>query len=67
MKTLLINGEPIDFDKNYSVSYVTNQGVPGKSGENHKNIEVHAVEDMCNLLEEKGTYHAELYGTFEII
>ena len=67
IQTLLINGEPIDFDKNYSVSYVTNQGVPGKYGENHKNIEVHAVEAMCNLLEEKGTYHAELYGTFEII
>lgn len=67
IQTLLIKGEPVDLDKTYSVSYVTNQGAPNKYGENHKNLEVHAIEAMRNFLKEKEVYHAELFGMFEII
>jgi len=67
IQTLLIKGEPVDLDKHYSVSYVTNQGVPNKYGENHKKLEVHAIEAMRNFLKEKEVYHATLFGTFEII
>src|SRR5690625_6278820 len=67
IQTLLIKGEPVDLDKHYSDSYVKNQGVPNKYGENHKNLEVHVIEAMRNFIKEKEVYNAELFGTFEII
>lgn len=67
IQTLLIKGEPVDLDKIYSVSYVTNQGVPNKYGKNHKNLEVHAIEAMRGFLKEKEVYHAKFFGTFELI
>ena len=67
IQTLLVAGKPVDLDKTYSVSYVTNQGVPSKYGKNHQNLEVHAIEALRNYLKENEVYHAKLLGTFEII
>lgn len=67
IQTLLVAGKPVDLDKTYSVSYVTNQGVPSKYGKNHQNLEVHAIAALRNYLKENEVYHAKLLGTFEII
>lgn len=64
---IFIGDEPIDLNKTYFVSYVTNQGVPAKYGKNHTALDVHAIEAMENYLKEKETYHAKLLDTFEII
>lgn len=67
IQTLLVDEKPVDLNKTYSVSYVTNQGVPNKYGKNHQSLEVHAIEAMRNYLKEKEVYHAKLFGTYEII
>ena len=67
IQKLLIKNEPIDMEKIYSVSYVTNQGVPKKYGKNHKNLDIHAIEALRNFLKNKDVYHPQLFGTFELI
>lgn len=67
IQKLLIGEEAIDLDRIYSVSYVTNQGVPEKYGEEHTYLDMHAIEAMKIFLKEKEIYHAKLFGTFEMI
>lgn len=67
IQKLLVGDERIDKDKTYSVSYVTHQGVPGKYGKDHKNLEVHAIEALQNFLKIQNIYHPQLFGTFELI
>ena len=67
VQKLFIAGEEVIPDKEYTVSYVTNQGVPKKFGKEHKNLEKHAVEAMMDYLAEMGPYEKELRGTYQIV
>ena len=67
VQKLFIAGEEVIPDKEYNVSYVTNQGVPKKFGKEHKNLEKHAVEAMMDYLAEMGPYEKELRGTYQIV
>lgn len=67
IQTLFIHKEPIDYNKLYSVSYITNQGVPDKYGINHKNLQVHVIESLRKFLRKKGIYNVKRFKPFEII
>ena len=67
IQTLLINEKPVELERIYLVSYVTNQGVPKKYGKDHQHLDMHAVDALQKLLDDKGTYHPQLYGTYEVI
>ena len=67
IQKLLINGNKINLEKTYTISYVTNQGVPKKYGTNHKNLDMHAIEALKNFLKENNPYYTQLFGTFTLI
>jgi len=67
IQKLFIGGEEVIPDKEYTASYVTNQGVPKKFGKNHQNLEKHAVEAMMDYLAATGSYEKGLRGTYQIV
>lgn len=55
IQRVFVGKEEVDPAKVYQVVYVTQQAVPQKVGRKHKNLNIHAVEAMEQLLR-KGPY-----------
>jgi 2',3'-cyclic-nucleotide 2'-phosphodiesterase (5'-nucleotidase family) len=62
---LFVEGEPVEPERVYDVSYVTTQGVPAKYGHERRHLGIHAVEALQHYLEEQGEEPVEagLRGT----
>lgn len=67
IQKLFIGENEVEPMKVYSVSYVTNQGVPQKYGKNYKNLDVRAVQAMQQYLAEIGTYRQTVQETFRLV
>lgn len=67
IQKLYIEDEPLEADRVYKVSYITEQGVPEHYGTNREKLKVTAIDAMKEYLAEKREISEELLGTFTII
>ncbi|MFO7792964.1 MAG: bifunctional UDP-sugar hydrolase/5'-nucleotidase [Candidatus Saliniplasma sp.] len=47
-----IGDEKVEMDKMYRAAFITTQGIPGKYGENRKELDISAIEAMKSYLQE---------------
>jgi 2',3'-cyclic-nucleotide 2'-phosphodiesterase (5'-nucleotidase family) len=62
-----VGNEMLDPDRRYHVTYVTEQGVPRKYGENHRQSDVRAVDALERYIHKQGTVNADLRGTVTVV
>lgn len=67
IQKLYIDNEPLEADKTYPASYITEQGVPQYLGENRERLKVTAIDAMKKYLAATGPASEELMGTFTVI
>ena len=67
IQKLFIEGEEYIADKTYKVSYITKQAVPKYLGENHKELDITAIDAMKAYLKAIGPVQAQLNNTFVVI
>lgn len=67
IQSLFINDEPLEADKTYEVSYITEQGVPQHYGTNRKKLNQTAIDAMKEYLNSSGIVSEELTGSFTLI
>ena len=67
IQKLFVEGEELNAEKSYSVSYITEQAVPKYLGENREKLEVTAIEAMKRYLRDKGPIEEEYLNTFVVI
>ncbi len=62
IQRVFVGKEEVDPDRAYQVVYVTQQAVPQKVGRKHKNLNIHAVEAMEQLLRKSPYDRKDLDG-----
>lgn len=67
VEKLFIEGEEYDKNKTYKVSYITKQAVPKYLGENHKTLEITAIDAMKQYLKANGPIDEKYLETFVVI
>jgi S-sulfosulfanyl-L-cysteine sulfohydrolase len=63
IQEFFVGNERLDANKIYPVTYVTEQGVPAKYGQNHRKLDLKAVDALERYLRQEGTVRADLRGT----
>lgn len=63
VRQIFAGDDPLDADAIYPVAFVTTQGVPKEIGRNRRDLPVHAIDAMRQLLQRRGTIDATLRGT----
>ncbi len=67
IQELFVNGEKVDFKKNYDAVYVTSQGIPNKYGHNREDLGIYAIDVLKLYLEKYKTIEAPLRRTIVAI
>lgn len=67
IQTLYVDGDELDANQVYPVSYITEQGVPQHFGINREKLSITAIQAMKDYLRIKDTVKEELMGTFVLI
>ena len=67
IQKLYVEGEPLEADKTYRASFITEQGVPQHYGTNREKLKVTAIDAMRRYLAESSPISEELMGTFTVI
>jgi S-sulfosulfanyl-L-cysteine sulfohydrolase len=67
IQELYVGDEIIQPDHTYSVTYITEQGVPRKYGQNHRHSELKAVDALEQYVRQAGTVRADLRGTISAV
>lgn len=63
LQQLFVGDGPVDVDAVYPVAFVTTQGVPKDIGRNRRDLPMHAIDAMRQLLQRRGSIDARLRGT----
>lgn len=63
IQELFIGGQPVEPDREYRATFVTEQGVPAKYGRGRADLQVRAVEALARYVRGHGTVSADLCGT----
>jgi S-sulfosulfanyl-L-cysteine sulfohydrolase len=63
VQELFVGGEAVKPDKDYAVTFVTNQGVPAKYGSERQALDIHAIDALRRYLKTSGPVEAGLAGT----
>ncbi|MDX5418286.1 MAG: 5'-nucleotidase C-terminal domain-containing protein, partial [Hymenobacteraceae bacterium] len=67
IKKLFVNGEELDPQRRYTAAFVTEQGVPGKYGQERKAAGIKAIEAMTLYLQKHSPIEIKLLGTFTAV
>jgi S-sulfosulfanyl-L-cysteine sulfohydrolase len=67
IQELYVGDEIIQPDHTYSVTYITEQGVPRKYGQNHRHSDLKAVDALEQYVRQAGTIRADLRGTISAV
>ena len=67
IQKLFLEGEEYKADKTYKVSYITKQAVPKYLGENHKTLEITAIDAMKQYLKENSPIEINMNDTYVVI
>lgn len=67
IQALFIDGKALDSKRSYRTVFITEQGVPGKYGQNRQKLPVHAVQVMRNYLQKRSPIEVSLLETFTIV
>jgi S-sulfosulfanyl-L-cysteine sulfohydrolase len=67
IQKLYVGNELLDPDRRFQVTYVTEQGVPRKYGENHRQSGVRAVDALERYIRQRGTVNADLRGMITVV
>lgn len=63
VREVFIGDDPVDVDAVYPAAFVTTQGVPKDIGQNHRDLPIHAIDAMRQLLHRRGSVEPGLRGT----
>ncbi|RIK53373.1 MAG: bifunctional metallophosphatase/5'-nucleotidase [Chloroflexi bacterium] len=68
IQALFVQGEPVQPNRIYPATFVTDQGVPTQYGSNRRDLELHAVDALrAYFAAQSGPVEAELRGTVVVV
>lgn len=65
IQELFVGDEKIEMDQDYSVVFVTVQGVPAKYGKNREPLDIHAIDALRQYIQKYGEVNAPLTGNIK--